>query len=241
MNRKPLSGSIYENPKILELANRCKMGDIEAMLDMAQFFKSCCSEYTRERIDAYETEPTEENAWKILYQNRSSASADKTSAKAYMMWIIRAAVYGNAEAEKLLERCAYYKSYEDGEFLSYKMLTNEEEYKIWASDFLWQAGIVDMVYEHEGDCGMIFCKKKGYFLFRYAADLLCEADETGFGEEREYENACYNEFFCRIPKRGETSISQKLVLLENERDEYWEVPEHNAKKRKYRKRLCRQG
>lgn len=225
--------NIYEKPKVTELANRCKMGDITAMMDMAYFFRNRCTEPLQALLDAYEMQPIEENENRIRQHLREHFHEEET-AQGYMMWLVRAALYGNEQAGQMVERWPYYKS---DAYISYDMFTSKKHpfKKIWTSNFLWKIGLIDIPGGYE-DCGLTVYGDKGYFDFWYV-DNYFPPDEDGFGAEWDYSSIYYDEFFCRLPVNSEEGIPDALKTLEKVREEYWNDPARNAKERKYRKRL----
>lgn len=228
--------NIYDNPKLKELAYLCKMGDITAMLEMAYFFRDCCEKPLRELLDAYEQNPVQQNEDMVdQYLTKSNSEVVRT-VKAYVMWLVRAALYGNGRAGMLLERCPYYKK---RSYIPYAVLIGDGYESIWDSDSLWETGMIDMV-RGCTDCRLELYREKGYFELWYV-DHYYPPDDDGFGAEYEYASAYYNEFFCRIPVKEEKEISRQMMLLEKEREAYWNKPEHNASERRYKRRLCTQG
>ena len=221
----------YEDSRFAQMAELCKMGDIIAMIDMAHFFKDRCTEPLRNLLDAYESEPAGENEIRLMEYLRYGGGP----ARAYMMWLVRAALYGNEEAQLLIDRCPYYKK---KAFIPYNMLTGEGYpfIKFWGSDTLWEMGLVDMKRGYT-DCSLRFDAKRGYFVFEYVSDYD-PPDETGFGAEWDYENVYYNEFFCHIPTKSIDEIPKHLLILEKDREAYWQDAAHDAPGRKYRRKLC---
>lgn len=230
-------GSIYENPKIRKQADCCKMGDIVAMWELAYFFRGRCEKPLQKLLDAYEADPVQQNEEAI--KNYLHVHNQKCSmVKAYMMWLVRAAAYGNQNANLLIENCPYYQG-EAAFFNTFHTSEDSQSISIWESDSLWNIGMIDMVRGYT-DCQIKFCREKGYYDFLYVESYY-PPDETGFGEEWNYENAYYDEFFCLIPTANKKMISQKLLILEQERKAYWDETKHQASERKYKKRLCAEG
>lgn len=226
---------VYDDYKVTELANLCKMGDIAAMSDMAYHFKDCCTESLRSLLDAYELEPDVEREILLKEYLRKHGHEEKP-AQVYMMWLVRAALYGNEEAQRLIDRCPYYKQ---KAFIPYDMLTGEGDFiQFWDSDSLWKMGLIDM---QRGctDCSLSYEVKDGYFVFSYVADYE-PPDEDGFGAEWDYEHIYYDEFFCRIFVNSREDVKRQMQVLESGRENYWMDSAHDAENRKYRKKLCRE-
>lgn len=228
--RETYKGSIYENPKIRKLADCCKMGDIEAMWELALFFRERCEKSMQELLDAYEADPVQQNEEAI--ENYLKAHSGSWAAD-YMMWLVRAAVYGNENANLLIEKCSYYQRKAS---IPYTFYTSEDSQTngIWVSRDI---GLIDMVQGLDNGGYLTFYREKGYYDVEYLYDYD-PPDETGFGAEWNYENAYYDEFFCQIPTSNKEMISQKLLILEQERKAYWDETKHKASERKYKKRLC---
>ncbi|MDO5541337.1 MAG: hypothetical protein Q4F83_14940 [Eubacteriales bacterium] len=224
--------NIYDNSKVVELAEQCKMGDIVAMMDMAKFFRDRCTEPLVKLLDQYEAEPTRENET-LIEKHLKVYYHEENTAKAYMMWLCRAALYGNDEAAQMMEHWPFYKK---NAYLPYDMLAGKGNFskKLWASNFLWKIGFIDMIRDHE-DCGLDFHFSEKYFDFWYV-DSYCPADDDGFGAEWDYASVFYDEFFCRIPTREWNKIPEELKKLERKREQYWNDPTHNASGRKYHRK-----
>lgn len=211
----------------------CKMGDITAMADMADFFKNRCIDPLRRLLEAYEQQP-DQNRADAVEEFMKGAEKEKAPAQAYMMWLVRAALYGNEKAGELVDRCPYYKT---RSYIPYNLLTGdgEESIELWDSDSLWKIGLLDM---ERGctDCSFCYVRRKGCFVLTYVADYE-PPDEDGFGAEWDYEKIYFDEFFCRVPVRNEEDIPGQLRILEREREAFWRDPLHDAPNRKYRRRV----
>lgn len=208
---------LYNDYKIVELIKLCKMGDIVAMTDLAERFKKRCARPVRKALDAYASNPTEENKEiikKQFFNNQDSIGA----ARAYMMWICRSAIYGNKKAETMLDKLPYFK---EKSSIMYDLMANGTQWEsIWSSDYLYNIGWIDMRRELE-DCCLIFHKDEGYYDFCYVSSY-CPADDDGFGEEFDYSSLYFDEFFKPIP-RGK-ALAEGLKELEEERERYWNAP-----------------
>lgn len=223
-------GSIYENPKVRKLADCCKMGDIVAMWELAYFFRERCEKPLQELLDAYEADPVQQNEEAI--ENYLKAYSGSWAAD-YMMWLVRAAVYGNENANLLIEKCPYYQRKAS---IPYTFYTSEDSQtnSIWVSRDI---GLIDMVQGLDNGGYLTFYREKGYYDVEYLYNYD-PPDETGYGAEWNYEHAYYDEFFCQILTANKEMISQKLLILEQERKVYWDETKHQASERKYKKRLC---
>lgn len=105
----PLTG-IYSDKAVVQLAERCKKGDVSAMRQMAASLRSRCTPLLIELMDRYEADPVQEN--EIVIQNylRTNSHEERT-VQGYMMWLVRAALYGNAEVSEQLEQWPSYKQF----------------------------------------------------------------------------------------------------------------------------------
>lgn len=225
---------IYKKPEVIRLARLCKMGDMVAMMDMAEFFRSRCTEPLLYLLEQYEGEPTGQKE-SLIEDYLTHHSHEEKTVMGYMMWLSRAALYGNPEAENLLEPLAYYKR---KPYISYDMMTGKSirPKNVWASNFLWKAGIMDMVPDYE-DCSIFFHREKGYFIFSYV-NFYIPPDEYGFGAEWSEARIYFDEFFCRLTARSANEIPDELRRLEQVREEYWQESGQDALDRKYRRRIC---
>lgn len=227
--------AIYKEPKAARLAEQCKMGDTAAMLELAYFFRNRCTGPLQERLDKYEADPAREPTYWIggLMSNNCS---DKEAAGAYMMWLLRAAIYGNETAERMIERCPYYKK---EAYIPWRIYTEKPNWNncvnMAVSDELWRRGIMDMARKEKG-CSLEFRREKGIFIFSYE-DGYFPPDEEGFGAEWDYAEIYFDEFFSRIPAKGYWEIQEGLEALDRDREAYWSLPGRNASERKYRRRL----
>lgn len=230
-NNPPESHNNVSLRKLL-LGAKCKMGDVEAMYEMAKFWFDSISEEEQTIIVNYELNPSQ-NTLDALREYIGIYGHHEF--KYYAMWLIRAAVYGHPTAKAVLNRCPYYK---EAAYIPYKYYTEPKTSKsFWVSNLLYKAGINEIIRE-QLDCWLVFYKDYGYFKFRYSS-YYEPPDEDGFGSETEYESVFYDEFFRKIPV--DCNASQEEVLLglkklDSERDEYWSNNSH-AKNRKYIKSL----
>lgn len=226
--------SIYENPNVVRLAELCKMGDLSAMMDMADYFRNRCTEPLVKLLVQYEAEPTGQKE-ALIEEYFTYHSHEKNAAMGYMMWLSRAALYGNPEAENLLEPLTYYKR---KPYISYDMMTWKSiRWKnVWASNFLREAGIIDMVPDYN-DCRIFFHRERGYFIFSYVESYI-PPDEDGFGAEWDEARIYFDEFFCRLAVKLTDKIPDELSRVEQAREEYWRGSGQNNLDRKYRRRIC---
>lgn len=224
---------IYSDIRVRTTAALCKMGDIVAMADMAYVFRDRCTEPLRKRLEAYERNPDKENEDLLaafLNENRQ----EMRTAQAYMMWLVRAALYGNEKAKNLIDCCPYYKQ---KSYIPDKLLEGDEKARMdfWDSDSLWEIGLVDMP-RGCTDCRLWYDRRRGCFVVMYVEDYI-PADEYGFGAEWDYDYIYLDEFFYRLPIKKEQDIQEQLMILEKEREAFWKHPRHDAPRRKYRWRI----
>lgn len=190
---------IYEDPSIVKLAEQCKNGDVVAMKGMSAFFRSRCKPSLAELLDQYEANPNGENEQAVQkYLNRNFH--EMNIAKAYMMWMVRAALYGDEAAANQIERWPFYKWYA---FIPYKMMIGKDRswMNIWASNFLYQVGLIDFPSHYE-DCGIEYDPQRKCYIFSYVSNYI-PPDEEGFGAEWEYTDIYFDEFFRRLPGKPE--------------------------------------
>lgn len=206
------------NTEWLRLAELCKMGDAVAMYDMALLWLNNCSDEEKALIKHYESNTCKETLRDLNEYWKHSGNCSKY--EYYMMWIIRAAVYGNLKAKAILDQCSYYK---ERALIPYKYYVEDETSEcFWLSEKYYTAGLCDIIRGKE-DCGLIFHKKDGYFEFYYVS-YYESADEGGFGSEIEYTSVFYDEFFKQLPIRDDASKEEIMIGLkinEKEREAFW--------------------
>lgn len=185
---------IYKNPAVVQMAEECKAGKVSAMREMADFFRNRCTPPLLSLLDQYEAAPSLSQANAIRQYLKEHFHAQNT-ARGYMMWLVRAAIYGDETDRKRIENWPFYKEYA---FFSYGMMTGTgERYKsVWASNFLRKVGFIDAP-ENLEDCGVSYLPEKKIFAFSYVSDYI-PADETGFGSETDYAYLYFDEFFRRL-------------------------------------------
>jgi len=224
------TGNLYLDPKAFRLAQRCRMGDITAMGDMAQLLRRRCSRTLQTLLGRYEAEPTPFLV-EQLEEHFTRNFSEECNAQGYMFWLLRAALYGDPHAEVQVERLPYYKTRAS---LPYTLLTGEDSagHRIWASDFLWRIGLPDVKRGLE-DCVVFFHRAQGCFELCYAGGYV-PPDQ---GLEWDYSSLYFDEFFCRLPTDKKRNITAARKLLEAERALFWKNPLHHAQQRKYRERM----
>lgn len=173
------------------LAEACKNGDVAAMYKMAFVMRDHCKPEEIELLERYEDESSWEHAEKIRIQKNLSRWA-----KAYMMWLIRAAVYGSSAAAELLEKCPLYKKLA---FIPYDMIIkrNRQCINIWSSTFLYEIGFIDVPTGYT-ECQLLYDTERRIYDLCYVSDYEAP-DEDGFGAEWEYEDIYFDEFFRYLP------------------------------------------
>ena len=189
--------SIYSDEAIVQLAERCKKGDVAAMRQMADFLRSRCTPPLIELMDHYEADPVQENGIAIQNYLRKNYY-EENAARGYMMWLVRAAMYGNEEVSAQLEQWSFYKQFG---YIPYDMMTGKGSHGIslWASSFLYEIGFIDVPAGYE-DCRLSYNVDKKCFILSYVS-FYEPPDEYGFGAEWEYDYIYFDEFFCRLPAR----------------------------------------
>lgn len=212
------------DPFVIErnrLAELCKMGDVAAMYAMAELMLTSCPEPAQAAIQQYESDPCEE-AIMSLDEYVKAEDNDAKKLKYYMMWIVRAAVYGHEKAKELLDKCAYYKEHA---YIPYKHYVKEDsQLPIWPINDLYDAGLCDMIRDEEG-CQLYFDQSVEYIRLIYAS-YSCSADDDGFGAETVYESVFFDEFFKRIPILRDPIKNETVFGLEQvkaEREAFWKA------------------
>lgn len=216
--------------KFISLAKRCAMGDIEAMYGLAEWFRYGFTRELKGLADAYEKTPDSSHLEELKEYLYGKPDEVKISLKAYMMWMVRAALYGHKEAGSIVERCAYYR---DEAYLPLKVFLpgKNECIKYLSSKTLYNLGFLDFDFNKTG-CRLISLNEWGYYIFLYVS-YYDPADDDGFGMEMEYDEIYFDEFFNRIPVEKESGIESELAKLRQAREKYWNDPDNYSKTRKY--------
>lgn len=180
------------NRKKIILAEKCKTGSAIAMYEMAYVMRSQCDREENKLLKRYEEEPSQENTEKISTRKNLSLMAE-----AYMMWIVRAALYGSRDAAELLEKCPLYKRMA---YIPYDMVAENTGniITIWNSTTLYDMGFIDVPRDYT-DCRLTYDKDKKIYDLCYVS-YYEPPDEDGFGAEWEYNDIYFDEFFCRLSK-----------------------------------------
>ncbi len=184
---------IYADPAVVKLAEACKHGDVSAMRAMAGVLRDRCTPELIKLLDRYEAEPTQEHETAI----RKYASAGIWE-KGYMMWLARAALYGDADASAQLGKWTFYKEYA---YIPYDMMIGKGRSFIsfWDSGSLYEIGFIDVPDGHT-DCRLFYNAGERFFDLCYVSDYE-PPDEDGFGAEWEYDYIYFDEFFRRLPAK----------------------------------------
>jgi len=200
------------------VAYRCKMGDTDAMMEMAELLFESCSDRQKEvLLEPYEV------AFRLNYD---------TAQEGYMMWISRAAFYGNKKAAEILKE---HKIYCDKALFPHYGLIKGYEIIVTTYSGLWRdAGIVDLP-DDKRSCGLIYHGSRGYYTFYYQTDYI-GPDPEGFGAESEYQEMYLDRFFCMLDlKNSDQNDPLDDALKKNEaiREEYWKQETNRARGTKY--------
>lgn len=186
----PVSHDIYEDTMAVRLAEACKNGDASAMREMAELLYRHCEVQMKKLLERYEAEPTSKHASDVQ-KNRTLMG------EAYMMWLVRAALYGDTKAGEKLDKCPIYKELA---FIPYGMMSGEKDPRImfWDSDTLYDIGFIDVPKGYT-DCGLRYDADKKIFGLCYVSDYE-PPDEDGFGAEYDYDYIYFDKFFRPLPK-----------------------------------------
>lgn len=183
---------IYEDPMAVQLAEACKGGDASAMRKMAELVYRHCEAQMKRLLERYEADPTPKHAASVQ-KNRTLMG------EAYMMWLIRADLYGDAEVGEKLDK---YPIYKELAFIPHDMMLGEKAHDIsfWNSGTLHDIGFID-VPDGYTDCTLRYDADKKIFKLSYVSNYL-PSDEDGFGAEYEYDYIFFDEFFCILPEEA---------------------------------------
>lgn len=229
----------YRDPVYLKLADRCAMGDIAAMPELARWHRQFAHPEGEALLAAYEQDP---EAWQGLeqwfYQHRYGG--DAFHLRCCITWICRAALYGNPEAEAQVRRCSRFPSWSllpesiYGSAPAVRFPSSRHFY----SYELHRLGLRD-IDEHLEEFSLYPLTKDGIFPAYYLYDYI-PADSDGFGREDDYRDLYYDEFFNRLPGRKYSQALEALAAMKKKREDYWSDPAHDREHRMY-KRLLTDG
>lgn len=220
------------------LAERCQMGDVAAMAELAEHFWGLCSPEVRELFAAYEARPEWEQMVR-LDDYLKDHFAEAKPAEAYLVWLVRAALYGNDRVRERIDRLPYYTDYGKGRlrplgpnysFLPVQTLTcrcPRRSEPLGAGALLRDAGFPAV--PEKNSCYLRFWPNPGAFQFSYV-DSYIPADEYGFGSETDYAHLWLDEFFCPLDVKDKADIPGALERLDRIREEYWRAPAREGQK-----------
>lgn len=238
------------HPQAMKLSQRCKMGDTSAMMELALYYKGLCEPELRGLMEEYERRPDQEIQKRLRSRMVQSDSRNVLPAEAYIMWMLRAARFGDERAEEQTGRLPYYVSYgtavrsgyhqEFPKYLPFCSLLGcfcrNSEYPAWGA-CIRNAGFPDIPdVEPGGESTIIFWPSPGVYIFTYKSGCIA-ADEYGFGAESDYTSIWLDEFFCPVAVQDKKQLPAQLKELDRVREQYWASPLRSAKERRYRRRL----
>lgn len=241
--------SVLNCPAALELAQRCKMGDLSAMEALALHHLELCPPETRTLLAAYESRPTEENR-RDLHRHLSESQEGRLPAEAHMMWLLRAARFGSEHAMEQIGRLPYFTDYGAREHTGFYQefpwelpirsllgrWSLRSERMSWGEK-LRDIGFPDLPAAKPGEeFSITFWPSPGVYHVSWLDDYI-PRDESGFGEESDYAFLWLDEFFCPMAARRPEDMPAELDRLDQLREEYWRDPARRAPERKYRRRL----
>lgn len=207
-------------------AQRCAMGDVEAMYQMSKWFRNQLEREFLALEQELEAYPKNEKLTKEAQESREFARqkvnqyvkqhGDTLFAwKAANFWMNRAALYGHPEAKKIAQehpvRClnAYLPPYD--------MLPIGQGRSSYQGEELNRLGLLQ------------FTASEEYDLHGMGQDGIYRAqiyrgydgpDETGFGMEEEWDDYYYDEFFNLLKKDCQASLKEQ----QEKRRQYWNRP-----------------
>lgn len=206
--------SIYRDIRVIRLAEKCKMGDVPAMKSMAAFFRTRCTETCVRLLERYEASPEKKNEDAIaLYMKEHFGESD--APKAYMMWLARAALYGDEETEAKLGQWPFYKK---RACLPYDMMSGKNTHDIGfsTSNNLCQIGFIDVPIGYD-ECHICFNKQLRCFELMYLGSYE-PPDKDGFGAELEYSYFYFDEYFCRLFVNSEKELPDAVKRMKRKRE-----------------------
>ena len=159
---------------------------------MAYFFRNRCTEPLKKLLDEYEANPCIETEQAVEKHLRYYFHENYTAA-AYMMWLVRAAYYGDDRAARLLEPLTYYRS---RALIPERALTEGVSVPVGMSTMLVRAGFMDVPDGYD-ECTLKFNRETRRYTMTYLSDYE-PPDEDGYGAEWEYDDMYFDEFFNRV-------------------------------------------
>lgn len=225
----------YRDPVFQDLTDRCAMGDIVAMLELARWHRQFADPEGAQLLAAYEQDPEK---WKKLedwFQKQRYGRKD-FHIRCYITWVCRAAIYGNDEAEALAECCPQFRDwsllpqslYGLGPASRYRSNQHFYSYDLHR---LGLTGIKENLDEFS-----IYPLKEGIYAAYFLADYI-PADSDGFGREDYYEDLFYDEFFNCLPDDKIAQARLSAECMAQKRRDYWEDPAHDREHRMYKRLL----
>lgn len=231
----------YRDPVYQKLVDQCAMGDIAAMLELARWHRQWAHPEGLQLLAACEQAP---EAWHDLdqwfYQHRYGS--DGFHIRCYITWVCRAALYGNPEAEALVERCSRFPSWSLLPESIYGLGSSAGRHissRHFYSFELCRLGLKG-IKENLDEFNIYPLTKDGIFPAYFLADYI-PADSDGFGREDDYEDIFYDEFFNCLP---DDKISQAPFSVEDmakKRKAYWDDPAHDREHRMYKRLLAEEA
>lgn len=214
--------------KFEQLAELCAQGDIEAMMELAAWFRDRFSPEIEQLMEAYERNPEKgEEPYRQKLEHNFEAQA-------YMMWVVRAGIYGHEKAQKLLEKYPYFNR---GGFIRryffepWPKQNYSYDKNFYYPEGFYRLGIIDMPLGlPEGAISKLM--RGGYYEYTYVS-WYCPADETGFGMEEEYETIYFDQFFRLIPIKDKKELPEKLEQAQQKREKYWAAHPELISERRY--------
>lgn len=215
------------------LSLQCRMGDVEAMYEMALWHRKKCTDKELQILRGYE-------AASVTIKNQRPDRLPY-NIKNYTLWLVRAALYGHEKAGEILEQHGLYREIS---LIPARSMELDEKEQDPANQLHWQwvrvegfmlrmAGFTDVPHvQYEGHLGPL--QKEGYYVFSYLSDYIA-ADEDGFGREDSYADVYLDEFFNLLLKKemelNPETRRRELDRMDAKRDRYWDSPLHDSRRR----------
>lgn len=218
----------YQDPRYLELAGQCAMGDIVAMMDLARWHRSHLRPGTEQLLADYEADSEARNA---LFKQIQCFYNDSFSCKAYMTWVFLAALYGNPEAEALIQQRPDFCSV--GLLKPKTLRADRFGYELYYSSDLNRMGFLG-VDSGLDEFNLACIRSEGIYCASYLSSYI-PADSDGFGREDDYDDIFYDEFFNPLPGHKYSEAQAALPQLLAKREAYWNDPAHDREHRMYKR------
>lgn len=223
---------MFSNEIYHSIAARAALGDVTAMLQLAQWYRGKLPQDYLALEAAPEKTPAEDAA--ALQQYRKEFPDGFVNAQACAMWYFRASIYGSREAEEfLIGHPGCVRIFRKTERM---LLIGADVSQSFSGEELRRMGLLNF---SENQTYSISSLSQEGFFFAKTYSGSEGPDERGFGRAEEYNFYCYDEFFNLLGSlRGYSNAEygaseerflkacrEKLAFFAQQREAYWNSPD----------------